>query len=255
MARKRKSPPPPPNAFRSARDAYNAGVAAGEAGDFPSAEVLFRTAAEMQPDYLEAVFNWGALLLETRRPAEAVVVFEKAIALDPEFPLAHFMLGTAHGILGDPRRSFFATVQGLRFAPADAGAQANAGRAAFHLHAYTDAAARYMLAARADESNEGYPLNLGAAVMHLTGVGGGELISPGGAFDLQHAASLARLAFGLWSLGFDSKAQVSAVTALDGTLGAKITQAFATQDSLRQKLNMVAARISAEQTYATEELT
>jgi tetratricopeptide (TPR) repeat protein len=238
-----------------AEAAYNAGVTAAQAGDLVAAELHFRQAVELAPGYLEAFFNLGAVLLEAGRPSEAVAVFEAALKVDPEYPFVHFMLGTAYGMLGEPRQSFFATVQGLKFAPGDALAQANAGRAAFQLHAYTDAAVRYLLAIREHEEEHAHLVNLGAALMHLTRVGHGELLD--GGLDLQEANSLARVALGLWCLGLDDEAasQTTTIATLDPGLGAQLRQVVETQEPLRQSLFTLAARVNAEPTFATEEVT
>lgn len=245
-----------PQTFTNPEAAYNAGVAAAEAGNREAAVAHFRTATEMQRDYLEAYFNWGAMLLELGQAEEAIPVFEKGIAVDPEFPLCYFMLGTAYGALGDPRRAFFATVQGLRFAPNETMALANAGRAAFLLGAYTDSAVRYLLAIREHEEEHAHLINLGAALMHLTGVGKGELLGHDGKFALQDASSVARLALGLWCLSLDDAAeeQAIAVEKLDPDMAAKLRYVFNTQEGLKQSLFTLAAKVNADPTFVTDEI-
>jgi type IV pilus assembly protein PilF len=61
----------------------NAGVCVHSAGDNIGAERYFRDALNVHPNMPEALFQLGSLLLERDEPAEAVVMVERYLAVNP----------------------------------------------------------------------------------------------------------------------------------------------------------------------------
>ena len=73
----------------SASDAF-ARAAALEAVDGDSAQAQYRLAIEQSPADVDAYLNLGALLCEGGRAAEAVTLYERALAHGADSPLIHF---------------------------------------------------------------------------------------------------------------------------------------------------------------------
>lgn len=67
----------------------NVGVKYLDAGDLELAEVEFKTAAELCPDYVEAYNNLGVIAKKRGDLKSAKVYFEKAIALDKKYGAAY----------------------------------------------------------------------------------------------------------------------------------------------------------------------
>ncbi|HTW94068.1 MAG TPA: tetratricopeptide repeat protein [Tepidisphaeraceae bacterium] len=70
----------------------------------------YQQALELSPEYVDAWSNYGVTLQETAQTPQdfhrAMAAYEKAIALDANFPLAHWNLGVVHLLLGDLERGF-----------------------------------------------------------------------------------------------------------------------------------------------------
>jgi len=64
----------------------NLGVAYGELGQFTDAEQALRRALKAKPAYAEGHFNLGKVLHKQGRRDEALREYERAYAMDPEFP-------------------------------------------------------------------------------------------------------------------------------------------------------------------------
>ena len=80
---------------------YAAGVRAIEAKDFARAITLLEVAVQRTPDDADA---WNQLAYATRRngePAKAIVLYEKALALDSRHLGAHEYIGEAYLALDD----------------------------------------------------------------------------------------------------------------------------------------------------------
>ena len=80
---------------------YTAGVQAIEAKDFARAITLLEVAVQRTPDDADA---WNQLAYATRRngePAKAIVLYEKALALDSRHLGAHEYIGEAYLALDD----------------------------------------------------------------------------------------------------------------------------------------------------------
>jgi len=61
------------------------GIALMQLGDFRRADQAFRAALKLRPDYVEAMGNLGSLLVDIRKPKEALVVLNRAITLKPDY--------------------------------------------------------------------------------------------------------------------------------------------------------------------------
>ncbi len=101
------------------------------AGQEDEVIAAYQRALELNPDFLEAHFNLGNVLLRTPgRRDDAVVHYEAAIRLEPDFAEAHTNLGTI--LVGQPGRLDDAIAHfeaALRAKPDFAPAQRNLERA------------------------------------------------------------------------------------------------------------------------------
>ena len=67
--------------------------------------MVYAEAVRYYPDDVALLVNLGSVLLETDHPAEARSHYEKALAIDPEFPQAHGGMYYALTRLGEPERA------------------------------------------------------------------------------------------------------------------------------------------------------
>lgn len=70
---------------RDAQDSFREGVAiiASKSPNYPDALTKFKTAAEKDPKFVEAFFNWGMVLERMGRADEALTVYQKALEKNP----------------------------------------------------------------------------------------------------------------------------------------------------------------------------
>jgi len=68
--------------------------------DLDGAEKTLRQADAVEPDSPVVSANLGMVLSDSRRPAEALAYFERALTLDPDLHQARFALAVAYGRLG-----------------------------------------------------------------------------------------------------------------------------------------------------------
>lgn len=72
---------------------YMQGLSEWKAGDLDASEEAFVTALEIKPDHAKSLVNYGRVLLEMDRPADARVQIELALAADPDGQAARRVLG------------------------------------------------------------------------------------------------------------------------------------------------------------------
>lgn len=76
-----------------ANDYFQQGMSFYQKGDFPSAEIAFRKAIEIDPKFAEAYANLGSILANQKKLADAIPAFKEAIRLQPNSPAFHYLLG------------------------------------------------------------------------------------------------------------------------------------------------------------------
>jgi len=81
------------------------GVAYGEAGDLERAESSFRKALKRKPVFLDALINLAKTLEKQERFAEAIPLYERALALDETFPKLATNLANLYRQRGDAKRA------------------------------------------------------------------------------------------------------------------------------------------------------
>lgn len=105
------------------RAADSAGFAYQKSGDLSEAERWFLLALQSNPSLPDAWFALGQIRLEQQRPAEAVVYFQKVLALQPDAEGYQYALGSALEQLGQPSAALDAYRTELRLHPYQAGAR------------------------------------------------------------------------------------------------------------------------------------
>ncbi len=83
--------------------AANLGEALSAAGRHEEAVAEYRRAIALRPDWPVAHYNLGSALNQRGRPVEAIAEFERALALEPDYARARFGLGSALISAGRPR--------------------------------------------------------------------------------------------------------------------------------------------------------
>jgi len=76
------------------------GISFARAGELEAAKNAFENALQLEPDFADALNNFGLLLLHLKNPEKALQHLTQAIAVNPNFALAHNNLGNAFTALG-----------------------------------------------------------------------------------------------------------------------------------------------------------
>lgn len=97
------------------------------ARNFRNSEVLYRHAAAVDPENIQARANLADTLLEKGRIDEAVAHYQRALSLDPGNALVHNNLGTAFLQAGDTGKAAECFRRALAYDPAHAMANNNMG--------------------------------------------------------------------------------------------------------------------------------
>jgi DNA-binding transcriptional MerR regulator len=92
------------------------------------AEAAYRRVLELDPQHLHAFINLGALLCEAGRPAEAVTLFDTAIARGLRDPLIHYNRAIALEDRGDARGAIASYLRALELDTGLADAHFNLAR-------------------------------------------------------------------------------------------------------------------------------
>jgi Flp pilus assembly protein TadD len=77
-------------------EAHNLGLQLHRHHRVAEAELYYRRAVELDPEFKEAWINLGLAVLAQQRPEEALVYEREALRLDPDHADAHNTLGMAH---------------------------------------------------------------------------------------------------------------------------------------------------------------
>jgi Flp pilus assembly protein TadD len=106
-------------------DSMRGGTAAFTSGDFASARSAYESALIQRPDDPETLNNLGQVLVRMHRLDEAVVRFERAVALVPRKSIYHFNLAHAVAELGHLDRAISEYREAAKLSPEDYAAHYN----------------------------------------------------------------------------------------------------------------------------------
>ncbi len=127
---------------------YILGTALERQGKYEKAKVAYREAIRLKPDYPVAHFNLGTALWEQGKHEEAKVAYREAIRLKPDYPEAHYFLGTALWMQGKYEEAEVAYREAIRLKPDDPEAHYFLGTALEWQGKYEEAEVAYREAIR-----------------------------------------------------------------------------------------------------------
>ena len=105
------------------------GLALHQQGQLAQAKLAYQQVLKQQSDHAEALYLLGVIAGQTRQPALAVELLEKAIAIKPEFVQAHINLAVALLTLQQAPQALAVCEKALVLQPDDADALLNRGLA------------------------------------------------------------------------------------------------------------------------------
>ncbi len=104
---------------------YNLGNLLRDLGKSQDAELSYRKAIELHPDFAEAHLNLGIILRDLGKSQDAELSYRKAIELHPDFAEAHYNLGNVLIKLGKLQDAELSTRKAIELNPNYAGAAWN----------------------------------------------------------------------------------------------------------------------------------
>ena len=146
---------------------YNLGNCLSQAGRIQEAILHYEQALRIKPDYAEARYNLGNAFWETGRIQEAIAYYEQALRLKPDSAEAHNNMGVALVRLGKAQEAIGHWEQSLRIKPGFAEAHHNLGVALMQLGRVQEAIGHYQQALRSKPDYAEAHNNLGAALMQV----------------------------------------------------------------------------------------
>ncbi|WP_269603930.1 tetratricopeptide repeat protein [Prochlorococcus marinus] len=96
-------------------------------GKLQEGEVLYRKAIQIQPDYAEAHLNLGNILRDLGKLQDAELSYRKAIEIKPDYADAHYNLGNILRDLGKLKEAELSTRKAIEIQPDYAEAYSNLG--------------------------------------------------------------------------------------------------------------------------------
>ncbi len=113
--------------FKDHRVFSNYGIILKNLGNLQEAELSYRKAIEIKPDYSDAHSNLGNILRDLGKLQEAELSTRKAIELNPNFADAHCNLGSILNDLGNLKEAEISTRKAIEIKPDYAIAHSNLG--------------------------------------------------------------------------------------------------------------------------------
>ena len=113
--------------FKDHRVFSNYGVILQYLGKLKDAELLYRKAIELNPNYAVAYLNLGSILRDLGNLQEAELSTRKAIELKPDYAEAHYNLGNLLRDLGNLQEAEFSYREAIEIKPNYADAYSNLG--------------------------------------------------------------------------------------------------------------------------------
>lgn len=141
-------------------DADAIGRVAYVQGDYEAALARFREEIGRRPSDAEARNNAAQMLVRVGRPAEALPLLEKAVALDPERWAYRFNLARAHGVLGNWGQAAAGYQEAAARFPNDYATLFNLGQALHRAGREAEAVERYRQAIAANPDDATFHLAL-----------------------------------------------------------------------------------------------
>ncbi|MDA0656196.1 MAG: tetratricopeptide repeat protein, partial [Proteobacteria bacterium] len=145
----------------------NLGLAYRALGQHSQALIALDAAVVLNPDYVDALNNRGAVLEDLERPEEALESYNQAAAADPQHPTAHYNRGGAFRKLDRLEEALAAYDKTLALNPDNPAALCNRGAVLRGLDRLEEALASYDQALDIDPGNAGAHYNSANALRAL----------------------------------------------------------------------------------------
>lgn len=152
----------------SAERHYRQGLMNQRDGELNAAVSEYRAAIKEYPDYFEARYRLGSLLLDQKGYAEAINQLKEAAVLQPTNADLHNDLGYAYKKNGDPKSAEAEYREAIRLNPRMASAYSNLGNLLYTRRDFNGAIQQYRAAIRLQPGNADIHMNLGT-VLDVTG--------------------------------------------------------------------------------------
>jgi Tfp pilus assembly protein PilF len=137
------------------------------AGQLTEAEAVYREVLAREPLNADALHLLGVIAHQSGRPAEAIELIARAVALNDAIAPYHYNLGEAHRAAGDAQAALPHFARAIELRPAYADAYNNLGRALEMLGRPMDARAMYRQAIVSDPAHVKAHFNLGLVSLLL----------------------------------------------------------------------------------------
>lgn len=220
-------------AFPNEPFVYNIlGYACGMVGDQKAAIEAFKWAIKLNPNFVEAMSNYGSYLVQIDRPSDALPVLQKAISKKPDYAEAHHNLGVAYFAMGQSDAALQHYDLALKYTPKYANALNSRGSLKSSRHDRVGAEADFRAALAIAPKDAGALANL-AGVLAADGKSAEsvELLEKALAIDPKNTETLLQLAIILNESGQSDQA----IQAFERVLAVDPTHAQA----LRMMLDLV----------------
>lgn len=146
---------------QSIDELFRQGNAAQAAGDYATAEAIWRQVLQQDPDNDSAYNNLGAVLDSQGRHTEAEAIFREALRLNPNFAVAYYNLGNVLDSQGRYEEAEAAYREALRLDPNFVFAYSNLGNVLYDQGRLAEAEAAYRNAIRLNPNDVVAYNNLG----------------------------------------------------------------------------------------------
>jgi tetratricopeptide (TPR) repeat protein len=148
----------------SASAYFYQGVTLQQQANLKEAEISFRKALELDPNYAEARVNLGLVLNQQGKLDPAINEFRQAIRINPKLAPAHFNLGVALQAQGEIKAAIASYKEAIRINPDYAEANYNLGIALKNQGKEKEAIASYKEAIRINPNYSAAYVKLGATL-------------------------------------------------------------------------------------------
>lgn len=147
---------------------YNSlGNLSARQGQFSDAEIYYKQALELNPEYAESYNNLGNIYKEQKKFLESISSYEKAIQFKPDFAMAHNNLGIILREQGRSQEAIHHHLRAIMIIPEYAEAHYNLGNALSDQEKYEEACLCFRKALTIKPQYSESYLNLGNALRRL----------------------------------------------------------------------------------------
>ena len=146
---------------------YMLGLSEWKAGELEDATQAFTRALELDPNHVKSHLNLSRVLLDLRRPLEALEQIKEAVALDPESSVAYRLRGRGYHEIGQKPQAVDAYRRAIQIDSEDVWSMNNLGLILIEEQRYCEAVLPLARAVELKSDNTLFLNNLGMALEHM----------------------------------------------------------------------------------------